>query len=128
MNLRPRIQDTHTKYVTKCLEHRLVGELETEPLLGNQKYPSSEGVDWTIATTTKTNYPGTSLVRFTNDAGTVNQQYRIEQFGKYVMMGCVTEEVLEKCERPYYICLSCGEYQRGMLDRLRNQYKLCYYN
>jgi hypothetical protein len=51
----------HTKYVAKYLENRLIGELEVEPFLINQKM-ANDLIDWKIASTVKTNYPGTYLV------------------------------------------------------------------
>lgn len=44
------------------------------------------------------------------------------------MMGCITEEILSRTERPYYICLSIGEYQKSVLDKYRKYYKYYYYN
>jgi 23S rRNA G2069 N7-methylase RlmK/C1962 C5-methylase RlmI len=44
------------------------------------------------------------------------------------MIGCSTEEILSRTERPYYICLSIGDYQKVILDRYRKYYKFYYYN
>lgn len=51
----------HTKYVTKYLENRFIGELAVEPLIINQKL-ANDSVDWKIASSFKTNYVGTYLI------------------------------------------------------------------
>jgi hypothetical protein len=53
---------------------------------------------------------------------------KVENFGKYAMMGCSTEEILNRTERPYYLCFSIGDYQKTTLDKYRKYYKYYYYN
>jgi hypothetical protein len=53
----------HTKYVTKYLENRFVGELSVEPLLINQKLPN-DNADWKIVTNLATNYIDSYLIVF----------------------------------------------------------------
>ncbi len=52
---------THTKFVAKYLENRLVGELNAEPLLINLKLANDQ-VDWRITSCLRTNYVGAYLV------------------------------------------------------------------
>ena len=42
-------------------------------------------------------------------------------------MGCSTEEILSKTERPYYLCFSLADHQRNVLDTLRKYYKYYYF-
>jgi len=43
------------------------------------------------------------------------------------MMGCSTEEILNKTERPYYLCFSLSTQQINTLDSLRRYYKYYYF-
>lgn len=52
----------------------------------------------------------------------------MENFGKYAMVGCSTEEILNRTERPYFFCFAIGEYQKTILDKYRKYYKYYYYN
>lgn len=43
------------------------------------------------------------------------------------MMGCSSEEILYKTERPYYFCYSLSTRQTNRLDSLRKHYKYYYF-
>lgn len=43
------------------------------------------------------------------------------------MMGCSSEEILYKTERPYYFCYSLSVRQTATLDSLRKHYKYYYF-
>lgn len=75
----------------------------------------SDTIDWKIISTIKTNYVGTYLVTFETNAGDVSEDLRLENCGKYIMMGCSTEEILDKTERPYYFCYSLATPQTTVL-------------
>lgn len=53
----------HTKFVTKYLENRFVGELSVDPLVVNQKL-ANDTVDWRITSSLKTNYVGAYAIEF----------------------------------------------------------------
>jgi len=58
--------------------------------LVSQRRMAGDTVDWKIIETLKTNYVGTYLVTFETENGRVRTDLRVENFGKYIMMGCMT--------------------------------------
>jgi hypothetical protein len=66
----------HTKYVSKYLENRVVGEIGVDPLVTNQRIVS-DFVDWKITSALKTNYVGGYLVTFETEAGNVAEDIKI---------------------------------------------------
>lgn len=42
-------------------------------------------------------------------------------------MGCSTEEILDKTERPYYFCYSLADCQTAVMEKLRKYYKYYYF-
>lgn len=116
----------HTKYAMNYLEERVVGELEVENLLLNFNSASQELVEWKIGRVEKME-GGAYLVHFDAKDGYVKQSLKVENFGKYMMISCPSEEIIGKAQRPYSIIVSLSEYQMRILDRLKDSYKYYYH-
>lgn len=104
----------HTKFVAKYLENRLIGEMEVEPILLNQKV-TDELIEWRVISNQKGAHPGCHWIGLETDGGYIRQSLKAANFGKYVMMKCASEELLGKVERPYYLLLSLCEWQTTQL-------------
>ena len=66
------------------------------------------------------------IVEFEAIDGYVRQSLSIENFGKYMMISCPSDEVMKKIHRPYSILISQTDYQCKILHRFKEAYKNCY--
>lgn len=115
----------HTKYALNYLEERKVGKIEVENLLLNFTSDSQELVEWTVLGIQKME-SDSYIVEFEVKDGYLKQNYTIENFGKYMMVSCPTEEVLSKVQRPYSLIISLSNYQCNILERFKEAYKNYY--
>lgn len=108
----------HTKYAMNYLESRVVGQIEVDNLLLNFTSESQELVEWRVRRLEKME-SDTYLAQFEAKDGYLKQSLRVENFGKYMMLSCPTEEIIGKVQRPYSIIISLCDYQHRIMERFK---------
>ena len=77
-----------------------------------------ELVDWRITALEQMDGDA-MLVQFEVKDGYLKQNMKVENFGKYMMVNCPSEDVIGKVQRPYTIIMSLSEYQCRILQRFK---------
>lgn len=116
----------HTKYAFNYLEERYVGPIEVESVLLNYNANSEEVVEWKM-TAIQQMEADCSLVEFEADKAYVRQNLNVDSFGKYMMVGCPSEEIISKERRPYSLITSLGNLHQSIVEKFKEAYKY-YYN